>query len=151
MKVYKLKYKQQINGSIEEVFDFFMSPKNLSKLTPRKLNFKILTPTPIKMKEGQLIDYRITLFGKRIHWRTMISDYCEPDMFVDQQIKGPYLLWHHKHEFIKIDNRSVEMIDEVHYIIPYSILGRLAHCLYVKRELENIFKYRNKIINNLFK
>tara|TARA_Y100000590_G_C15590562_1_gene965889 strand:- start:787 stop:1251 length:465 start_codon:yes stop_codon:yes gene_type:complete len=145
MKVYKLKYKQTINRSIDEVFDFFKNPENLSKLTPSNLNFKILTPMPIEMKEGQLIDYTITLFGKKIHWRTIISDYVEPNMFVDQQLKGPYLLWHHKHEFNIVD-RNVEMIDEVNYAIPFGFLGQIAHYIYVRRELEYIFSYRNKII-----
>ena len=149
MKVYKLKYKTIINRSVKEVFDFFKSPENLSELTPSKLNFVILTPTPIKMKDGQLIDYTITLFGKKIHWRTMITDYIEPEMFIDQQIKGPYLLWHHKHQFNEIDN-GVEMIDEVNYSIPFGFLGEIVHFLYIRKELEYIFKYRSKIINNLF-
>jgi len=150
MKTYKLKHKQKINGSIDKVFSFFKKPENLAKLTPRKLNFKILTPSPIKMKDGQLIDYTITLFGKKVHWRTLISDYCEPNMFIDQQLKGPYLLWHHKHEFNQVQNK-VEMIDEVTYAIPFGFLGQIVHYIYIRRELEYIFKYRNKIINNLFK
>ena len=149
MKVYTLKYKTIINRSINDVFDFFKSPENLSELTPKKLNFVILTPTPIKMKDGQLIDYTITLFGKKIHWRTMITDYVDCEMFVDQQIKGPYLLWHHKHQFNEIDN-GVEMIDEVNYSIPFGFLGEIVHFLYIRKELEYIFKYRLKMIGNLF-
>ena len=150
MQVYKLKYKQKINRSIDEVFNFFKNPNNLSKLTPERLDFNILTPLPVKMKDGQLIDYTITLFGKKVHWRTIITDYIEPDMFIDQQIKGPYLLWHHKHEFIQIHNDAVEMIDEVNYAIPFGFLGQIAHYFYVRKELEYIFKYRNEIINQLF-
>ena len=149
MKVYTLKYKTIINRSINDVFDFFKSPENLSELTPKKLNFVILTPTPIKMKDGQLIDYTITLFGKKIHWRTMITDYVDREMFVDQQIKGPYLLWHHKHQFNEIDN-GVEMIDEVNYSMPFGFLGEIIHFIYIRKELEYIFRYRSKIISNLF-
>jgi len=149
MKVYTLKYKTIVNRSINEVFDFFKNPENLSELTPGKLNFIILTPTPLKMKDGQLIDYTITLFGKKIHWRTMITDYVEPKMFIDQQLKGPYLLWHHKHQFNEVDS-GVEMIDEVNYSIPFGFLGKIVHFLYIRKELEYIFKYRSKIINNLF-
>tara|TARA_Y100000590_G_scaffold465142_1_gene636583 strand:+ start:849 stop:1304 length:456 start_codon:yes stop_codon:yes gene_type:complete len=151
MKVYKLKYKQIVNRPIDEVFDFFKNPNNLSKLTPSKLNFNILTPLPIIMKDGQLIDYTITLFGIKVHWRTIISSFVEPDMFVDQQLKGPYILWHHKHEFIQLKDGTVEMIDKVDYAIPFGFLGRIAHIIYVRRELEKIFEYRNKIINELFK
>jgi len=144
-----MRYKQTIDKSIDEVFDFFKNPENLSKLTPAKLNFTILTPLPIVMKYGQLIDYTITLFGKKVHWRTIITDYNEPNMFIDQQLKGPYLLWHHKHQFNEIGSR-VQMIDEVNYAIPFGVFGQIAHYFYVKKELEYIFRYRNEIINQLF-
>ena len=150
MKVYTLKSKQKINKSLKEVFDFFKSPENLSKLTPSKLNFKILTPTPIKMKNGQLIDYTIKILGFRVHWRTMITSYLEPHEFIDQQLIGPYSMWHHKHTF-KDKGDYVEMNDEVNYVIPFGIFGRIAHYLYVKKELEGIFLYRTKIIDKIFK
>ena len=150
MKVYTLKSKQKINKSLKEVFDFFKSPENLSKLTPSKLNFKILTPTPIEMKNGQLIDYTINILGFRVHWRTMITSYLEPHEFVDQQLIGPYSMWHHKHTF-EDKGDYVEMNDEVNYVIPFGVFGRIAHYLYVKKELKGIFLYRTKIINKVFK
>ena len=103
MKVYKLKFKQVINSSLDDVFSFFSNPENLSKITPEKLGFNILTPTPIKMKEGQLIDYSIKLLGKKIRWRTMITEYIPKVKFVDQQLKGPYSMWHHTHEYSELD------------------------------------------------
>ena len=150
MKVYTLKSRQKINKSLKEVFDFFKSPENLSKLTPSKLNFKILTPTPIEMKNGQLIDYTIKILGFRVHWRTIITSYLEPYEFVDQQLVGPYKMWHHKHTF-EDKGTYVEMHDEVNYVIPFGIFGRIAHFLYVKKELEGIFLYRTKIIDKIFK
>ncbi len=149
MKVYKLKFKQVINSSLDEVFSFFSNPENLSKITPKKLGFNILTPTPIKMKEGQLIDYSIKLLGKKIRWRTMITEYIPKVKFVDQQLKGPYSMWHHTHEFRDIDGK-VEMIDEIYYIMPFGVLGRLVNFLFVSRDLNNIFKHRVEIINKIF-
>ena len=150
MKVYKLISKQIINRKIHEVFDFFKSPENLSRITPSKLNFKILTPLPIEIKEGKLIDYTITLFGKEVHWRTMITSYQSNKMFIDQQLKGPYVMWHHKHTFNEV-NQSVEMIDEVDYVVPFGFLGRFVHFIYLRYELKYIFIYRKKIISKVFK
>ena len=150
MKVNTLIFRHKINRSLEEVFDFFESPENLSKITPTKLKFQILTPLPIKMQEGQLIDYSIKLFGKRVHWRTMITSYNKNVSFIDQQLKGPYVMWHHFHEFSEVDGK-VEMIDTVNYIVPFGILGRIVNYLYLKRELMYIFDYRKKVINNIFK
>ena len=149
MKVYKLKFKQVINSSLDDVFSFFSNPENLSKITPEKLGFNILTPTPIKMKEGQLIDYSIKLLGKKIRWRTMITEYIPKVKFVDQQLKGPYSMWHHTHEFRDVDGK-VEMTDEIYYVMPFGILGRLVNFLFVCRDLNNIFKHRVEIINKIF-
>tara|TARA_B000000441_G_C21709195_1_gene331311 strand:- start:362 stop:832 length:471 start_codon:yes stop_codon:yes gene_type:complete len=149
MKVYKLKFKQVINSSLDDVFSFFSNPENLSKITPEKLGFNILTPTPIKMKEGQLIDYSIKLLGKKIRWRTMITEYIPKVKFVDQQLKGPYSMWHHTHEFRDLDGK-VEMTDEIYYVMPFGLLGRLVNFLFVSRDLNNIFKHRVEIINKIF-
>lgn len=149
MKVYKLKFKQVINSSLDDVFSFFSNPENLSKITPEKLGFNILTPTPIKMKEGQLIDYSIKLLGKKIRWRTMITEYIPKVKFVDQQLKGPYSMWHHTHEFRDLDGK-VEMTDEIYYVMPFGVLGRLVNFLFVSRDLNNIFKHRVEIINKIF-
>ena len=149
MKVYKLKFKQVINSSLDDVFGFFSNPENLSKITPEKLGFNILTPTPIKMKEGQLIDYSIKLLGKKIRWRTMITEYIPKVKFVDQQLKGPYSMWHHTHEFRDLDGK-VEMTDEIYYVMPFGLLGRLVNFLFVSRDLNNIFKHRVEIINKIF-
>ena len=150
MKVYTLTFKHIINKNLEEVFTFFKSPENLSRITPAKLKFKILTPTPIEMKEGQLIDYTITLFGKRVHWRTMITLSDNNKSFIDQQLKGPYQMWHHKHTF-KENNSGVEMIDTINYVVPFGILGQIVNYFYLQKELNSIFQHRKEVINNIFK
>ena len=149
MKVYSLHFKQKINRSLKEVFDFFSKPENLATITPKKLDFTILTPTPIKMMKGQIIDYTIRLIAFKIHWRTLITEYEPPYSFIDQQIKGPYLIWHHEHLFKEVDG-SVEIYDNIHYTIPFGILGRLLHRIWIKRDLEKIFLYRKKIIDKIF-
>ena len=149
MKVYNLEFKQTINKPIGEVFSFFSKPENLALITPEKLDFKILTPLPIKMKQGQLIDYTIKLLGKNIRWRTIITEYEEGVRFVDQQLKGPYSMWHHTHEFKEV-NGSVEMTDKIYYVMPFGLLGRIVNYFIVKNDLNNIFKYRFKIISQLF-
>ena len=118
MKIYTLKYKQFINENLDEVFSFFSNPENLSTITPKKLDFHILTPCPIEMYEGQLIDYTIKLLGKTIRWRTLIKKYGPPNMFINQQLSGPYSMWHHKHQFNQVDN-GVEIID----MMPFRVLA----------------------------
>ena len=122
MKLYTLSSTQFIEKSIDEVFTFFSKPENLSVITPSKLGFKILTPTPIEMGPGRIIDYQIYLLGIPIHWRTLITDYNPPNMFIDQQIKGPYNMWHHTHTFHKVEG-GVEIKDKVVYSIPFGILA----------------------------
>ena len=149
MKLYTLESNQFNNKPIEEVFQFFSKPENLSVITPAKLGFKILSPNPIKMGVGRLIDYNIYLMGIPIHWRTLITDYEPPNMFVDQQIKGPYAMWHHTHTFHKVKG-GVEIKDRVVYSIPFGFLGRLLNYLWIKRDLNNIFLHRKKVIDKLF-
>ena len=149
MKLYTLESTQLIEKPAEEVFNFFSKPENLSVITPSKLGFIILTPTPIEMGVGRLIDYKIYLLGIPIHWRTLITDYKPPHMFVDQQVKGPYKMWHHTHTFNKVKN-GVEIKDRIVYSIPFGILGRILNFLWIRKDLENIFAHRKKIINKLF-
>jgi len=150
MTTHELEFKQIINKDINEVFSFFSKPENLSLITPKRLDFRILTPSPIKMKEGQLIDYTIRILGKRIRWRTLITEYECPVRFIDQQLKGPYSMWHHTHEFKNVDG-GVEIIDTVRYVVPFGFIGNIMNILFIKPDLMRIFKYRYKIIDKYFK
>ncbi len=121
-----------------EVFAFFGDAHNLQVLTPKWLDFKILTPAPIPMAAGTLIDYRIRLHGLPIRWRTEIAVWEPPHQFVDRQISGPYHLWHHTHSFIEMEGGTL-CRDHVRYS-PKGGAG--LHWLFVRREVERIFAYR---------
>ena len=149
MKVYTFKKEQKISKNILEVFDFFSRPENLAAITPPKMKFQILTPSPIEMKEGALIDYTVRILGFPIRWRTLITKYDPPNMFVDQQLKGPYSIWHHTHTFTKISDNETLIRDIVAYSIPFGLIGRIVHSLYIKKDLEKIFLYRKNKISDL--
>jgi ligand-binding SRPBCC domain-containing protein len=148
-KVFKFRAEQEISSDIDSVFDFFSKPENLSKITPPKMGFHILTPTPIEMKAGAIIDYTVKIFGVPQRWRTMITSYEWEKMFVDEQMKGPYSLWHHKHIFIKTSN-GVKIIDEVTYVLPLQFMQSLVNKLIIAPQIEEIFSYRKKIIDTKF-
>ena len=99
---------------IDEVFRFFQDAHNLEALTPDFLKFEVLTPKPIEMRTGALIDYRIRLRGIPLRWRTEITDWNPPHSFVDQQLRGPYRQWHHTHEFVEQDGGTL-CTDRVRY------------------------------------
>ena len=149
MKIYELNKIQFINQPIDVVFNFFSKPENLALITPSKLAFKILTPTPITINKGTLIDYTIRLMRFPVHWRTLITKYNPPYEFVDEQIKGPYLFWHHTHTF-KAVNGGSEIKDKVRYSIPMGYLGQFIHKIWIKKDLEKIFEYRKAVIDKLF-
>ncbi|MFI5346614.1 MAG: TIGR01777 family oxidoreductase [Elusimicrobiota bacterium] len=149
MPVHKLRKEQLIRRPRAEVFDFFSRPENLARVTPPKLGFEILTPSPIEMKEGALVDYRIRLLGVPLRWRTLITAYEPPRRFVDEQLKGPYSFWHHTHEFEEVPEGTL-VRDEVRYSLPLGALGDLFAGRFVAADLEEIFRYRRKVIASVF-
>lgn len=142
MKTYLLEREQIIPRSQSETFDFFSDAFNLERITPPFLRFRILTPAPIEMKSGALIEYQLALFGIPFRWKTIIEEWRPETHFVDQQLKGPYALWHHTHTFEETEPGKTIMKDIVRYRIPFGPLGRLAHVLFVRRMLDRIFDYR---------
>ena len=148
-KQYYLEKHQFISKSKDEVFAFFKTPENLEQITPKNLNFRIITPSPILMEEGTLIEYQIKLFGIPLYWRTLIKEYNPPDNFRDLQLNGPYDTWDHTHIFKECKN-GVMMVDRIKYSIPFGIIGRLAHFIWVKAELRRIFNHRYKVIEQIF-
>lgn len=150
MRTYQLHREQFVNRSLNDVFAFFERPENLARITPSSLGFVIKTPLPIEMKTGAVIDYTIKVAGRRVGWRTLISEYEPPNKFVDEQMKGPYRVWHHTHQFVAVDG-GTRIIDDVRYALPFGILGNIAHALFVRRQLDGIFRHREQVIRELFK
>ena len=137
---------------INTAWDFFSSAKNLSKITPPEMDFKMLTELgDTEVYEGMIIDYTVKpLFGLALKWQTEIFSVTKPFCFTDRQVKGPYSIWEHTHTFSETDG-GVLMKDEVKYKLPLGILGDLISYLIVKKKIENIFKYREGALNKIFK
>jgi len=146
---YTLERTQTLACPLDDVFAFFEKPENLARITPRSLGFEILTPSPIAMKSGAVIDYTIKVLGVRQHWTTLITDYSPPHGFVDVQLKGPYTFWHHTHSFETVPG-GTRMTDRVRYLLPFGPLGRIAHALFVKKQLARTFAHRERMIREQF-
>jgi ligand-binding SRPBCC domain-containing protein len=148
-KVYHFRREQRIAAPRDEVFSFFETPHNLEAITPAFLKFQTLTPPPIRMAAGTLIDYQLRLYGVPIRWRTRIDVFDPPHRFVDVQLRGPYRRWHHEHEFIA-DGEDTRMIDRVEYELRLGPIGSLANAMFVRRSLEQIFDYRRDGVEQMF-
>jgi ligand-binding SRPBCC domain-containing protein len=146
---YRLERTTLIPRPREEVFPFFSDAGNLERLTPKFLRFRIVTPQPIAMRAGALIDYELSLHGIPVRWRTRIESFTPNDEFVDVQLRGPYRLWHHRHTFTSVPE-GTEMRDIVDYSLPFGPLGWIAHALFVRRSLRRIFDYRTDVIRSIF-
>jgi len=146
---YVLEQEQFVPKPRQEVFAFFSDAYNLERLTPPFLNFKILTPAPIEMKPDAIIEYSLRLYGVPLHWRTRIETYTPEDSFTDTQERGPYTLWHHTHTFEEVEGGTL-MRDVVRYRLPFGILGRIAHALFVKHSLRRIFGFRRTAVAEIF-
>ena len=151
MKTYQLNKQQIVESTINEIWSFFSSPENLDKLTPSNMGFEILTPRPLPpMFKGQIIEYKVRpVLNIPMYWKTEITEVKDQEYFVDEQLKGPYKLWRHKHLFEKHEN-GVLMTDELEYALPLGPLGSIARTLYVKKRLTEIFDYRFKMVDKLF-
>lgn len=149
MQTYILETKTILNQPIHEVFPFFANAENLDNVTPPWLKFEILTPLPIEIKLGTKVDYQLRLHGIPIRWRSEITEWDPPHKFTDVQIKGPYRFWKHEHFFIS-EGDQTRMIDRVEYAIPGWIFAPIVHSLFVKRDLEKIFDYRERKFLEVF-
>ncbi len=129
-----------------KVFQFFSDVQNLEAITPPWLNFEVLTPKPVVIQLGTLIDYRIRVHGFPLCWRTEITEWRPPHKFVDVQLNGPYKLWHHTHTFEERDGGTL-CLDDVRYCPPG---GTLMNWLFVRRDVERIFQHRQQRLREIF-
>lgn len=139
-----------LSTPMETLFPFFADAANHNVLTPPWLDFRIVTPMPIEMKPGVLIEYRIGLKGIPMKWLTRIAAWEPPHRFVDEQVKGPYLLWHHTHEFTRERRQGREgtlCVDRVRY---KHIGGAIVEKFLVRRDIDRIFAYRTQKMQELF-
>ena len=132
----------------EQVFAFYCDAANLGRITPPELEFRILTPLPIAMRQGALIEYRLRLFNVPFHWVTEIRKWAPPVSFVDAQKTGPFREWVHSHTFRENKDGSTTIEDELRYRLPAFPVGEAAFPL-VHKELERIFTYRQEMIRSL--
>jgi ligand-binding SRPBCC domain-containing protein len=150
--IFELRTAQLLPRPRGEVFAFFAAAENLEVLTPHWLGFQILTPLPLALRKGTLLDYRIRLHRIPIRWRTEITAWEPPHRFVDEQLRGPYRLWVHEHTFTEVQGDSggiggTRVDDRVRYAVPG---GRLVNRLLVARDLRKIFAYRSRKIQEVF-
>lgn len=152
MPIHTLRSTQVIPASLEECWAFFSNPRNLARITPRALDFQILSDLPPEIHPGMMIEYRVRpLLGLPMTWLTEITHVESPRYFVDEQRVGPYAIWHHEHYFTELADGRTEIRDIVHYVLPFGWLGNIVHPFLVAPELRKIFAYREKAVNEIFR
>lgn len=134
---------------IDEVFEFFSDATNLQRITPDWFDLRILTPLPIEMREGALIDYKLKIQGVPVRWRTRIAAWEPPHRFIDEQLKGPYTLWVHEHRFEPIPG-GTRMYDEVTYLAAAGPLSSWITRAFAKPRVESLFDSRSVTMREIF-
>ncbi len=148
--MHTLSYSQKLPLSLEQCWDFFSSPKNLKIITPEHLGFEILNGHDTPIYPGKMINYTIKpILNIPIEWVTEITHVQKPNYFIDEQRIGPYRLWHHEHHFEPFQN-GVIMRDYVCYELYFGYIGKVVNSVWVKKELEAIFRYRKEKLEQLF-
>ena len=147
--MYEFKSELLLKEDRKTVFDFFKQPGNLKLLMPNYMAFDFLTPGKLNMKEGAVFDYNVKMFGFPIRWTTYITEYVEPNYFVDVQLKGPHKYWYHRHEFIDVEDGTI-VKDYICYLMPWGLLGKVGHSLIMKHIIKSMFEYRKQVILKKF-
>ena len=137
--------KLTLDLPLEQTFKFFSDAANLGRITPPELEFRMLTPKDVEMKEGTKLDYKLKLYKVPFGWRTLITEWNPPYSFTDESLKGPYKQWIHRHTFTETETGGTLISDEVRYRLPFEPFGDIVHWL-VRKELEKIFDFRQKSV-----
>jgi ligand-binding SRPBCC domain-containing protein len=148
MRIYELHCELLVRRSLKETFAFFEDPANLGRITPSWLSFNIVTKN-VAVSQGAQFDYIIRWLGIPMKWRSLISKYNPPNEFVDEQLIGPYETWHHRHTFSETTD-GVVVGDHLKYSLPLGPLGAIAQAVMVKRQLEEVFRYRQRELSKIF-
>jgi ligand-binding SRPBCC domain-containing protein len=151
MRVDVLRRTQRLDGTPEQVFPFFADAANLDAITPPLLRFRTLTPGPVHMQTGTVIQYALRLHGVPMRWTSVIQAWEPPHRFVDVQLLGPFGLWHHEHRFTPSDDGGTTMTDTVHHGVGWGPFGAIARRLFVLRDVEAIFDHRERVIPGLLR
>lgn len=148
--MYQLKRTQFIHADLQTCWDYFSSPVNLRVITPNYVDFKVHTTVPETLYEGLIIRYTIRpILGVPLNWISEIKTIREGNYFIDEQRRGPYGMWHHEHHFKEVEG-GVEMTDLIAYCMPFGFIGRFFHWLFIRKQLESIFDYRFRKVEELF-
>ena len=141
--------KVEIPEKKDRVFSFFSEAKNLERITPAWLNFRILYQSTSEIQEGTVFRYKLKIHGIPCGWETRIENWNPPHSFVDTQTRGPYKKWHHTHEFVSKGQHTL-MTDRVEYILPFGYFVQLLATKWVQKNVEAIFSYRKVAILQMF-
>jgi ligand-binding SRPBCC domain-containing protein len=144
--IHLLERRQRVELPIDEAFAFYGDARNLERITPPWLEFEVITPGPIEMGAGTLLDYRLKLHRLPVRWQTRIETWEPPRRFVDMQVRGPYALWEHTHTFEEDGPGATVIVDRIRYSVPFGPLGEIAERLLVRRDLRQIFDYRRDAV-----
>ena len=151
MKLTQLHFEQKKNTDLSNLWEFISSPKNLSKITPNYMDFNIKSKVPEQMYEGLIISYTVKpILGIKLNWVTEITHIKDKNYFVDEQRSGPYKMWHHEH-ILEETNDGIIMKDIISYIPPYGFIGLILNKLFIKKQVREIFQYRTKVLDKIFK
>ncbi len=150
INLHQIRTRQRLPVDLKTAWGFFSNPRNLSKITPEALDFRVMNDPPPRIRKGAVIAYRIRpLLNIPVRWTTEITCVAKPHLFIDVQRRGPYRLWHHQHRFRDIDG-GVEVEDVVHYALPLDLPGELIHRFIVRPRLEQIFAYRERVLERRY-
>jgi ligand-binding SRPBCC domain-containing protein len=152
VKIYQKKWESTVPAPLDQVWDFFSRPDNLARITPEKMGFEMLTDLDGRqMYPGMFVKHRVRpIAGIPLLWTSEITHIREGQYFIDEQRSGPYALWHHEHHFEADGTQATIMKDILHYAMPFGVVGRIAHILFVERMIAQIFSHRETVIHDLF-
>ena len=148
MHIYTLTCELITDKSLNDTFAIFEDPYNLAKITPSWLSFQVTSKEKVQMRKGAEIYYTIKWLGIPMKWKTIIREYDPPHLFIDEQAKGPYSLWRHRHTFEETA-QGLKVGDHVDYALPFGPFGRLAHAVMVGRQLKAIFRFRQRELKKM--